>query len=98
MPYPHRDAASNGGSTVTVGVASTALVAANQGRLTLMISNAGAATAYLQFQTNPAVAPTAILASSFPLAAGATLTTNDFTGAVAAISAAGGLDVRVVEI
>lgn len=98
MAYPHRDVATNGGSTVTVTNASTALVATNQSRLTLLLANVGSTTVYLQFQGTAGTAPTAVAASSFPLAAGASLTSNDFTGAVAGITSTGSADVRVVEL
>lgn len=98
MPYPHRDAAANGGSSVSVGTGSTAIVAANQSRLTLMLSNTSAGTVYLVFQSNPNVAPTATVAAGFPLPQNASFVTNDFTGAVAGIVSTGSSDLRVVEI
>lgn len=98
MPDPRRDAASNGGSSVTVAVTSTAIVAANPSRVTLMLANLGSTTVYLKFQSTPGTAPTATTAAGFPLAQNATYVTNDFSGAVAGIVSTGTADVRVVEL
>ena len=84
---------------VEVGVASTPIAAENIGRRKIILVNDHAtAIVYVQYATNPDVAPTAVVGSGIRLnAAGGSLTESDFDGAIAAISTAAATNVTLTE-
>ena len=83
--------AQNGGSTVSVGVASTTILAANDGRTSFLIRNTGTVDVYISLSATAAT--TAML-----LEVGDILFCDDYTGAVSGIVASGTGAVRVTEV
>lgn len=88
-------------TVISVGTGSTAILAANPGRQELTIvcgGTAGADPVFLEFQTVPNVAPTAVLTEGVMLnRGGGSYTTNNFKGAIAGITTTGAVNVSVLE-
>lgn len=111
MAYSRRDLAKPADSAAA-GVASSVVVGTNTNRITLTISNTDATnTVYLAFQsalpvngapiakgdTTTAQRPVAVVGKGVYLPPGQTFSTNDFSGAVAAIAAAGTPNLAIQE-
>jgi hypothetical protein len=94
-PAIQTDTATNPGSAVSVGTASTALVAANPARVEITICNDHATNiVYLSLGSVAAVASQGIRLN----AAGGSYTTAAYTGAVTAIASGATTVVTVTEI
>jgi hypothetical protein len=84
-------AANNAGAVVSVGIASTTLLAANASRLSFILKNIGTVTVYVKFGAAAAL-------TNFPLAVNEVLEGDDYTGIITAIIAVGTNDVAVMEV
>lgn len=78
-------------SNPTVGLAQSAILAANPSRKLMIIQNLGAAPIYIGFGNNITTA------TGFQIAAGQTFIDDHFLGVVNAISGVAAQDVRIVE-
>lgn len=92
-------------TVISVGTGNTVILAANPGRqeLTIVAQGtgpfAGADPIFLEFQTVPNVAPTAVVGEGVMInRGGGSYTTNNFKGAIAGITTTGACNVSVLEL
>lgn len=98
MAYPRRDQVRVHNS-VTVGIASAVLVADNPSRLSILIKNDSGSDIFIKLRTATGVNPVAtISAASLKIPTAGAYTTTDYTGPIAFIAGAIGLDVTIVEV
>lgn len=83
---------------VSVGLASTTVVAENRSRVEITVVNDGANIIYLALQTVEGVQPTAVANKGIRLAAGASWTSQRFVGAISAIALVGATNLTVAEL
>ena len=84
-------AAINGGSVVAVGATSTTILAANSARVSYYVENVGSAAVYV-YLGSPATT------SKLTLNPGDYILGDDYSGIITGITAAGSVNVYVVEV
>ena len=81
----------SGGATVSVGITSTTILAANTARVSYYIENVGSAAVYV-YLSSPATT------SHLTLNAGDFIYGEDYTGIITGIVASGSVNVYVIEV